>query len=160
MKKESQPPDDKAGLRMLPRDPKLTLRPKRFDVSSFGGRNREQFEIEFFEKILAEDPCNEDALKLLGHVYTRRGDLEKGLDVDERLARLRPADAIACYNLACSYSLLQRTDEAIDSLEKAVSLGYHDMAHLLKDPDLHHIRSTSRFRSFITRLLGRNPRNS
>jgi hypothetical protein len=49
---------------------------------------------------------------LLGDDYTRRGKFKAGLDVDTRLAKLRPDDALVYYNLACSYSLTSQMDAA------------------------------------------------
>ena len=153
-------PAEKAVHYVPRRDPRLSLRPRFFDLSSSESQTGQQFEITFFENILHQDPCNEDALLLLGHAYTSLGQYEKGLTLDERLVRLRPADPTAFYNLACSYSLLRRTNEAFNSLKKALALGYNDFSHMLKDPDLEHLRSTPRFRALITRLLNHHPVNS
>ena len=153
-------PAQKAVHHVPRRDPRLSLPPRFFDLASSDDQTSEQFEITFFENILDKDPCNEDALMLLGHAYTRLGQYEKGLCLDERLVRLRPADPTTFYNLACSYSLLHRTGEAFNSLKKALSLGYNDFSHMLKDPDLEHLRGAARFRSLITRLLNRRPANS
>ncbi len=141
-------------------DPRLTLRPQTFRLAALNDTDNERFEIKFFENVLATDPCNEEALMLLGNVYTREGDYRRGLDLDKRLVRLRPEDPTAFYNLACSYALLHRTGEAYASLEKAVSLGYRNLSHLLKDPDLEHLRQDSNFRPFVARLLGRKPSDS
>ena len=142
------------------RDPRLGLRQQFFPIASLEEDEGAQFEVRFLEQVLEKDPCNEDALMLLGHVYTRRGEYERGLTLDERLVRLRPADPTAYYNLACSYSLVGKVEDAIQCLEKAVTLGYRDIAHLLKDPDLQHLRNDARFRQFVHRLLHKNPSNS
>ena len=117
----------------------------------------EQFEIEFLEAVVARDPCEESSLALLGHIYTRKGQYAKGLEIDLRLAKLRPDDPIALYNLACSLSLLNRIDEAFDALEKAVGLGYRDLQHLLQDEDLETLRSDPRFGAFCLRMGLQDP---
>jgi len=96
--------------------------------------------IEFIEGLIRREPGYVDALQLLGDHYTQRGRYAEGLKVDERLARLRPGDALVFYNLACSYSLTGQFDRAALALEKALSLGYHDFAWLAKDPDLEKFR--------------------
>lgn len=111
----------------------------------------EQFEVEFLEAVVGRDPCEESSLALLGHIYTRQGEYAKGLEIDLRLARLRPDDPIAHYNLACSLSLVNRVDEALDALEQAVELGYRDLPHLLQDEDLANLRSDPRFHAFCLR---------
>ena len=78
---------------------------------------------------------------------------EKGLQIDQQLAKMRPDDALVHYNLACSYSLLNRIGEALDELEKAVDLGYNDYIHLRSDSDLDKIRGEARFKALVKRLL-------
>lgn len=141
------------------RDPLLTLQPAIFELSSFR-RADEQFERQFLEEVVSNDPCNEDALMVLGHVYTTHGEYEKGLDIDRRLVRLRPSDPTAHYNLACSHSLMGHPDDALAALERAVSLGYRDLGHLMKDPDLAGLRQDMRFRSIISRIIAGSPANS
>jgi len=103
------------------------------------------FEIRFYEGILKRDPDIVDVLILLGNAYTQRGYHEKGLEVDLRLSRLRPEDPVVFYNLACSYSLLGQIGSALESLEKALALGYNDLKFLMTDPDMENVRNDARF---------------
>ena len=96
--------------------------------------------IGFIEGLVRRDPDYVDALQLLGDHYTQRGRYTEGLNVDERLARLDPENALVFYNLACSYSLTDQFDRATLALEKALNLGYRDFAWLAKDPDLKKFR--------------------
>ena len=112
----------------------------------------EDFEVGFLEEILRGDPCEESSLILLAHLYTQRGEYAKGLALDGRLAKLRPEDPIVFYNLACSFALQGRLDEAFMALERAVALGYRELAHMLSDPDLEQLRADPRFNSFCRRL--------
>jgi len=141
-------------------DPRLSLQPARFELTSLREKNDSQFEIRFMEGILRRDPCHEDALMLLAQAYTRRGEYEKGLDIDRRLVRLRPGDATAYYNMACSLSLLRKLDEAILALQRAASLGYRDVKYMLKDPDLANLRNDDRFGKFLRRMKGQSAGNS
>jgi len=141
-------------------DSRLSLRPQLFQLSSFGQEDDARFEIQFFEELVSRDPCNEEALMILGNTYTRRGEYEKGLNVDRRLVRLRPADPTVYYNLACSYCLLRHIDESLAALERAVLLGYRDVTHLTKDPDLANLRSDPRYRKLLGRLVGRSASDS
>lgn len=111
------------------------------------------FEIAFYERLLAETPDFVDALRALGEAYSRRGWYEKGLRVDEQLIRLKTSDPMVWYNLACSYSLLNRLDEAIDALRKAIGLGYDDFEYLLKDPDLSIAHRSPKLRQLLERRL-------
>jgi len=108
--------------------------------------------IEFIEGLVRRDPGYVDALQLLGDHYTQRGRYAEGLKMDERLARLRPDDALVFYNLACSYSLTDQFDRAALALEKSLSLGYRDFKWLARDPDLHKLRQQPVFRDIQEKI--------
>jgi len=101
--------------------------------------------IEFIEGLVRRDPNYVDALQILGDHYTQRGRIREGLKVDERLARLEPANPLVFYNLACSYSLSGDFEQAVGALEKALHLGYRDFDWLAKDPDLKPLRANPAF---------------
>jgi len=101
--------------------------------------------IEFIEGLVRRDPNYVDALQILGDHYTQRGRIPEGLKVDERLARLEPANPLVFYNLACSYSLAGEMGRAAAALEKALQLGYRDFDWLAKDPDLKPLRAHAAF---------------
>ncbi len=104
-----------------------------------------QFEIGFFQGIVRRDPKHIEALQILGDAYTKTGQWERGLKVDERLARLCPTNPVVFFNLACSYSLLNRLDAGLAALTKAIALGYADAEWLAQDPDLANLRADGRF---------------
>ena len=116
------------------------------------GKELIEFEISFYERLLEDHPDFVDALMALGEAYTRRGWHEKGLAVDEKLTHLKAEDPIVWYNLACSYSLMRRCDEALSALRQAVTLGYDDFDYLLKDGDLALLRQTPQFHQLLKRL--------
>ena len=108
-----------------------------------------EFEIHFYEKLLIAYPDFVDVLIPLGAAYTRRGLFEKGLQVDLRLTQLRGSDSLTWYNLACSYSLLNRLDEAAEALRRSVELGYTDFRHAKSDPDLGNLRQSPKHRQLL-----------
>ena len=110
------------------------------------------FEVRFFEKLIEKDPMFIDALIPLAHAYTQTGEYKKGLKIDKRLARLKPTDEVILYNLACSYALLNMTDEACMALSKSVDRGYSDLAHIQHDTDLDSLRHDGRFGKIIERI--------
>ena len=109
-------------------------------------------EIGFLECVVRRDPTYVDALLVLGDSYTRRGRFEEGLNVDKQLSRLRPADAPAHYNLACSYSLTGQFESAAEALNRALDLGYRDFDWLAKDPDLARLRKHSLYKKIRARI--------
>jgi len=116
-----------------------------------------EFEIAFYERLLADHPDFVDALMAVGEAYTRRGWYEKGLQVDLKLTQLKAAEPIVWYNLACSLALLKRPDEALHALEKAIALGYDDVEYLLKDPDLASLRQSPELRRLLEQRLFSKP---
>ncbi len=88
----------------------------------------------------------------LGNAYTATGMYEKGLKVDLKLSRLRPEDPLVHYNLACSFSLMGKLNESLESLEKAVDLGYDDLMYLENDSDLDSLRDDENYKVLINKL--------
>ena len=107
------------------------------------------FEVRFFERILEADPDHVDALMFLGNSYTARGEHARGLEMDLRLSKLLPRNPLVRYNLACSYSLLTRLDDAFDALARAIEFGYADLEHMLQDDDLANMREDARFAGMV-----------
>jgi tetratricopeptide (TPR) repeat protein len=117
-------------------------------------------EIDFLEGVVRRDPGYVDALQILGDNYTRRGRYAKGLEVDLQLAGLRPADALTHYNLACSLALTGETARAVETLHRALDLGYRDYRWLRRDPDLRGLRKHPLFKSIRERLRTLEQRNA
>ena len=109
-------------------------------------------EIGFLEGVVTRDPTYTEALQILGDDYTRRGRFHDGLKVDEQLVRLRPADALVHYNLACSYSLTEQFEAAAAALDRALDLGYRDFKWLSKDPDLARLRKHRFYQKIRARI--------
>ncbi|HQU08679.1 MAG: hypothetical protein B7X06_00775 [Verrucomicrobia bacterium 21-51-4] len=112
----------------------------------------EDFEIEFFERILHHNTKYGDVIELLGGLYNQQGRLDDGLKMDRKLARLEPQNPTAHYNLACSLALKAKKPEALKALEKAVELGYDDFKWLLGDPDLKILKGYAPYEAFLATL--------
>ena len=118
-----------------------------------GKEKRElDIEIEFLSGLIERDPEYVEALQLLGDDFTKRGQFNDGLKIDEQLSRLLPEDSMVFYNLACSYSLTDRIDDSISALNKAVHLGYDDSKWMDTDPDLNKVRTDPRYQSIRHQL--------
>jgi Flp pilus assembly protein TadD len=113
------------------------------------------FELDFFEGVLHRNPDFIDVLRVHGNNLTLKGAYAEGLKVDRRIVDLRPRDALAHYNLACSYSLLKRVDPAIRALRRAIELGYRDFRYMREDPDLAAVRKDARFRRLLAEFENR-----
>lgn len=109
-------------------------------------------EISFLEALARRCPQDVDVLKALGDLYTRTGRCEDGLKMDLELVRLCPRESLVWYNLACSYALLKRSEEALASLERSIVLGYRDARRIREDRDLDSLKKDQRFISLLQRL--------
>jgi|SRR5262245_35669729 len=112
-------------------------------------RSQLDFEIEFFERILSRDPNQVEVLLNLGELFTEKGCHRRALQVDLRLAQLRPRCPTVMYNLACSHALLKHEREALAALRQAVGLGYSDLDYLINDPDLASLRALPEFNRIV-----------
>jgi tetratricopeptide (TPR) repeat protein len=112
-------------------------------------QNQLDFELEFYGRILETYPDFVDVLRVQGNNLTLKGRYAEGLQIDKRLVQLRPGDPLVHYNLACSYALLRRPDQAIKTLRRAVELGYRDFRYMREDRDLDSIRQDPRFRQLL-----------
>jgi tetratricopeptide (TPR) repeat protein len=119
-------------------------------------RLREQsqldFEIEFLGRLLERDPCFVDALRVQGNNLAAKGQYARALQLDRRLVRLTPEDAIAWYNLACTYTVLGMIDPGFFALQRALELGYRSRRRLRRDPDLQALRRDPRFARLLRRF--------
>lgn len=113
---------------------------------------KDLFEIQFFESLYKKLPNDKKVLSILAELYTSSGEIDKGLKLDEKLVKMDPTDACAYYNLACSYSLKNRLNEAMEALRQAVSLGYRDFKWMLEDADLESLRCSVSFKGFLDDL--------
>jgi tetratricopeptide (TPR) repeat protein len=120
----------------------------------------EDLTVELCERVLELDPDHVDALGYLGNHCTRTGSYQRGLEIDLRLVRLRPGSARGHYNLACSYALLERPDDAMRELELASNCGFDDADHMKKDEDLASLGERPDFKKLVRRVRARAKREA
>jgi tetratricopeptide (TPR) repeat protein len=125
-----------------------------FEISTRRLREQTQrdFEIDFLERVLQQDPFFVDALRVQGNNLAARGEYARTLQLDRRLVRLIPDDSIAWYNLSCTYAVLGMIDPAFSALQRSLELGYRFVARLRKDPDLKTLRRDPRFLRLLRRF--------
>lgn len=106
-------------------------------------------ELEFLEDIARRLPEDTDVLRALAGLYTRTGDYAGGLRIDERLSHLCAEDFLVWYNLGCSLALVDRKEDALEALSRALELGYDDYEWMKKDSDLASLHGDARFESML-----------
>jgi len=110
------------------------------------------FEIEFLGRLLERDPYFVDALRVHGNNLAAKGQYARALQLDRRIVRLTPENAIAWYNLACTYTVLGMIDPGLFALQRALELGYESAKWLRRDPDLKALRRDPRFARLLRRF--------
>ena len=141
------PDDPGQGAGAAPRGKATAGRPR--PDPWFGKLGQLDFDIDFFERLLARKADSIDVLRVLAELVSKKGHLERAVDLDGRLVELLPDDYLARYNLACSLARAGRAEEAIDSLSRAVLLGYDDLDHMESDPDLESLQAHPDFRALL-----------
>jgi tetratricopeptide (TPR) repeat protein len=115
-------------------------------------KQHDAVELSFLQKVSGRLPEDIEILQALADLYTKTGQYEEGLAIDERLSQQLPHDDLVWYNLGCSYALTHKTDQAFEALTKAVELGYADYDWMKTDPDLNHLHADPRFESLLSWL--------
>ena len=110
---------------------------------------QEDFDIEFFSRVLQRDDTNTEILMRLAELHAKRNEYVLARVLDERLTRLRPNDCHVHYNLACSQAMTGELEPALATLDRALALGYQDIPHLETDSDLDAIRDLPGFRDIM-----------
>lgn len=82
---------------------------------------------------------------------TRR-DLKRGEAAFKRCRELFPEQPVVHYNLACTYSLAEKPDQAVECLRLAYEKGFVDLSHMGRDADLDPVRRTPAFRALLADL--------
>ena len=77
------------------------------------------------------------------------GDIDRSAALAKRALAIDPDDPMLLYNVACTYALLHKTDDALDCLESAVDKGYGHKEWMEHDSDFASIRDTPRFKTIL-----------
>ncbi len=106
--------------------------------------------LQLIEKHVDSHPDDPRALYLGAGINVRLGDHEKGYDWARRALAIDPEEASILYNVACVYSLLGRTEDALTCLKKMMEHGDFYKNWAAKDSDLDNIRTDPRFQALIS----------
>jgi tetratricopeptide (TPR) repeat protein len=105
--------------------------------------------IATFKEAIRLDPKSPGALINLGGAYLRQGRYPEAVADYMEVIGVDPDNADAYYNLACAYALQGDAALALDSLRKAIKLGFDDRDLLAGDPDLDSLRNEPGFREIV-----------
>ncbi len=110
--------------------------------------------------ILTKRPRQVEALERVADAMTALGYYHDGLALDLRLAAILPRDPLVLYNLACSQALTGHLDDALDTLERAMEVGYRDARHMSRDQDLLNLHGHDRFLELLQHMDTKNKTGS
>jgi len=108
--------------------------------------------LEVAERHLELNPDDARALYLGAGAMVQLGERERGLDWTRRAYAIDSEDPGVLYNVACSYAQMDKHDEAMTCLEKAVQNGFGHREWFENDSDLDSLRDDPRFQTLLKRL--------
>ncbi len=107
------------------------------------------------ERHLELNPHDSRALYLGATALSELGDREKCFQWARKACSLDPDDPYIVYGIACFYSRLGHTEEALDYFEQAVRAGFTQKGWIDNDSDFDPIRTHPRFQSVLEKLDAR-----
>ena len=138
-----------------------TLRPEDYETQKFMGQAIKSLgrhdeadaairkTAKLIEMHLELDPYDARALILGAAANASLGDAERAIEYATRAIAVDPEDPLLLYNVACTFSLLGKTRESLDSLEQAVNNGYGDKGWIEHDSDLDSVRLEPRYLALV-----------
>lgn len=79
----------------------------------------------------------------------RLGQQAKGLEWAERALVIDPDDTGVRYNVACLYALEGEKERALETLQRAIEVGFANVDWIKNDPDLDSLRDDPRFQALL-----------
>lgn len=107
---------------------------------------------ELYEQLVERKPGDGTLWFRLGICRLRLKQYEKAIDAFSTAERLRFARGSCLYNLTIAYAQVGKTDDAIDSLQRALTHGFDGLYLLKTEPLLAPIRSDTRFQQIVAKL--------
>src|SRR5271163_4510824 len=86
---------------------------------------------------------------LLSSNLAAGGEMEEGIRHLQTAVALRPNDGNTLYNAACTYGVLGRKAEALETLRKALKAGYGNLNWAARDADFECLHDNTEFRTLV-----------
>lgn len=110
--------------------------------------------IEVVERHLEWNPDDIRALHLGAGSLILLGELERADRWMQRALQIDPDDPIVLYNVACNYATLNRVEQSLDCLERAVDNGTVSEDWMKNDADLVNLHAHPRYKALLERVAG------
>lgn len=108
--------------------------------------------IQIAEARLKLNPDDSRALYMGANGLVALGDCERGLEWANRALAMDPDEPMVLYNVACIQSLAGRTEDALDTLERAIRNGLTQKEWIEHDSNLDPLRSHCRYPALLKLL--------
>ena len=107
--------------------------------------------IKILDDFTQKNPTRWGALNILGRAFLLKGDLDKALEVFQKLTASQQLRPQAQYNIAVVYALKQDNEAALKQLQLLRGTGSFDMDQILTDDNFKSLRADERFGKLIPR---------
>ena len=103
--------------------------------------------VKLIEQRLDLNPDDVRAYNLGATTFAKLGNIPRALEFAQKSLAMEPDDPLVLYNVACLYALIDKREEALGYLERAVTNGFGHRESMANDPDLDSIRKTPWFQA-------------
>ena len=105
--------------------------------------------VRLIEQRLDIDPDHARAYNLGATTLMKLGNIPRALEFATMSLSIEPDDPLILYNIACMYALMDKREDALAHLERAVRNGFGHSESMANDPDLESIRRTPWFHAIV-----------
>jgi serine/threonine protein kinase/Tfp pilus assembly protein PilF len=110
--------------------------------------------VKLIEQRLDLNPDDVRAYNLGATTLAKLGNIPRALEFAMKSLAIEPEDPLVLYNVACLHALIDKREEALGYLEKAVMNGFGHKESIASDPDLDSIRRTPWFQAIAQAMQG------
>ena len=105
-----------------------------------------------FREIIQRDPENGEAWFMVGMFRHFNKDFPSARECFEKAQAFGYRPALAQFNIACGYSLLNEKQNAMLHIRQAIELGLTNRSHFATDPDLQNLQDLPEFKALVASL--------
>ncbi|MDP9201571.1 MAG: protein kinase [Gemmatimonadota bacterium] len=103
--------------------------------------------VKLIEQRLDLNPDDARAYNLGATTLAKLGNIPRALEFAAKSLSIEPDDPLVLYNVACLYALIDKREEALGYLERAITNGFGHKESMANDPDLDSIRKSPWFQA-------------
>jgi adenylate cyclase len=103
-------------------------------------------------RYLEWNPDDARALLLGAGSLILTGEIDEAEHWMRRALTIDPKDSVSLYNVACNYARMNKVDDALDHLERAIENGTVSADWMRNDRDLDSLRDHPRYTALLSRV--------